>query len=536
MWRAMGGLFLVGVWIGAYGSSGVGAAEEVASGIPQNAEAAKHIFEIGEKDFLLDGKPLQIRCGEIHAARVPREYWRHRLQMAKAMGLNTVCAYLFWNLQEPTEGKFDWNGQADAAEFCRIAQQEGLWVILRPGPYSCAEWEMGGMPWWLLKNPRRENSLARSGFHRAGARVSEGSRAFTGAAASHAWWANFDGTSGERIWIIRQRRRLHGRYPADAARRRFRRAPVRVQPSRRFEKGVSLRFVRGGEFWRRPGRRVSALRQVQPKGPAMCGEFYPGWFDTWGVTHHMGNTGKYLTDLEYMLKAGASFSIYMAHGGTTFGLWSGADRPFKPDTSSYDYDAPISEAGWATPKFTATRELMNKYLASGETLPEPPAAPAVITFDPVTATAYAPIFENLPAAVHDDDPRPMEVYDQGHGCILYRTTLPAGPAGMLNASAIHDIAEVDLDGKRIGFMDRRKGDYSVALPCAREGSPIGNPSRGDGAGEFWARGQGLQGNRGKQRDRRKRAFCRGRRRASGAAFVGCVQFAVGCGDIGEFEI
>ena len=78
--------------------------------------------------------------------RVPREYWRHRLQMAKAMGLNTVCAYLFWNMHEPRPGQFDWSGQADAAEFCRIAQQEGLWVILRPGPYSCAEWEMGGFP------------------------------------------------------------------------------------------------------------------------------------------------------------------------------------------------------------------------------------------------------------------------------------------------------------------------------------------------------------------------------------------------------
>ncbi len=110
---------------------------------------AAHTFAIGTNDFLLDGRPMQIRCGEIHAARVPRPYWRHRLKMAKAMGLNTVCAYLFWNLHEPQPGAFDWSGQADDAEFCRIAQEEGLWVILRPGPYSCAEWEMGGTPWWL---------------------------------------------------------------------------------------------------------------------------------------------------------------------------------------------------------------------------------------------------------------------------------------------------------------------------------------------------------------------------------------------------
>ena len=113
---------------------------------------ATHTFAIGTNDFLLDGQRFQIRCGEIHAARVPMEYWRHRLQMAKAMGLNTVCAYLFWNLHEPKPGEYVWTGQADDAEFCRLAQEEGLWVILRPGPYACAEWEMGGTPWWLLKN------------------------------------------------------------------------------------------------------------------------------------------------------------------------------------------------------------------------------------------------------------------------------------------------------------------------------------------------------------------------------------------------
>ena len=114
--------------------------------------AAVHRFEIGADHFLLDGQPLQIRCGELHAPRVPREYWSHRLRMIKAMGLNTVCAYLFWNMHEPRPGEYDWAGQADIVEFCRLAQAEGLWVILRPGPYACAEWEMGGLPWWLLKH------------------------------------------------------------------------------------------------------------------------------------------------------------------------------------------------------------------------------------------------------------------------------------------------------------------------------------------------------------------------------------------------
>src|ERR1035437_5299363 len=122
------------------------------SSAAQPGSQPPHTFAIGTNDFLLDGQRLQIRCGEIHAARVPMEYWRHRLQMAKAMGLNTVCAYLFWNLHEPKPGEYVWTGQADDAEFCRIVQEEGLWVILRPGPYACAEWEKGGTPWWLLKN------------------------------------------------------------------------------------------------------------------------------------------------------------------------------------------------------------------------------------------------------------------------------------------------------------------------------------------------------------------------------------------------
>ena len=108
-------------------------------------------FSIGENDFLLNGQRFLIRCGELHFARIPRQYWRHRLKMCRAMGLNTVCVYLFWNLHEPRPGEFTWEGIADAPEFCRIAQQEGLKVVLRPGPYSCAEWEFGGFPWWLLK-------------------------------------------------------------------------------------------------------------------------------------------------------------------------------------------------------------------------------------------------------------------------------------------------------------------------------------------------------------------------------------------------
>ena len=213
-----------------------------------------------------------------------------------------------------------------------------------------------------------------------------------------------------------------------------------------------------------PGGGFKALRKILPKGPLMCGEFYPGWFDTWGAPHHTGNTANYLRDLETMLKADGSFSIYMAHGGTTFGLWAGCDRPFKPDTSSYDYDAPISEAGWTTPKFFKTRELFARYLLPGESIPEPPAKNPVAAFAPVEAAEAAPLFDNLPEALDDREPRTMEAYDQGYGCILYRTTVPAGPAAPLGAAMVHDFGFVFLDGRRVAIADRRKPDGTIILP------------------------------------------------------------------------
>lgn len=425
---------------------------------------ATHRFAIGDKDFLLDGQRLQIRCGELHFARVPREYWGQRLQLCKAMGLNTVCAYLFWNYHEWNQGKFDWSGQADAAEFCRLAQKEGLWVILRPGPYACAEWEMGGLPWWLLKKDGIKLRTRDPDFM----------------AACRTWLTEVGRvlgpmqiTHGGPILMV-QVENEYGFYADDAQYMGEMRQALldggfdvplfACNPPYALRKGLRSDLFNVVNFGKDPADGFKALREIQPKGPLMCGEFYPGWFDTWGFPHHLGNTPQYLADLEYMLKNNASFSIYMAHGGTTFGLWSGADRPFKPDTSSYDYDAPISEAGWVGEKFKATRDLMAKYLLPGETLPEPPAANPVTTIARFELGQSAALFENLPAPIADKAPRNMEAYDQGRGCILYRTTLPAGPAGQLSAKEARDFAWVFLDGKLLGTMDRRSRQYRVQIP------------------------------------------------------------------------
>jgi beta-galactosidase len=395
---------------------------------------------------------------------VPKEYWRQRLKMAKAMGLNTVCAYLFWNLHEPKPGEYVWTGQADDAEFCRIAQEEGLWVILRPGPYACAEWEMGGTPWWLLKyddirlrtrDPRYLNAV-KSYLKEVGRELGP-----------------LQVTHGGPI-IMAQVENEYGFYGKDAGYMdEIRKALVdagfnvplfECNPPSVMKNGMLTNLFQAGNFGSDVETNFAKVREIQKTGPLICSEFYPGWFDTWGQPHHLGKPENYLPNLKLMLDMGASFSIYMAHGGTTFGLWSGCDRPFKPDTSSYDYDAPISEAGWATPKFFATRELFSKYLLPGETLPDVPATNPVVSFAPVALNEVAPVFDNLPSAIKDETPRNMEAYDQGYGCMLYRTTIPAGPAAVLEAAAIHDFGFVFVDGKRAGILDRRNPVAKILLP------------------------------------------------------------------------
>lgn len=432
------------------------------------SEKATHTFEIGKKDFLLDSKPFQIRCGEIHFARVPKEYWRHRLQMTKALGMNTVCAYLFWNYHERTPGEFTWKGQDDAAEFCKIAQEEGLWVILRPGPYTCAEWEMGGLPWWLLKQDdialrSRDKRYIEACQHY----LKEVGRVL----------APLQITQGGPILMV-QVENEYGFYGNDAEYMGEMRQAVldagfdvplfACNPMHALKNGYRDDLFPVVNFGANPKEGFEKLREILPEGPLMCGEFYSGWFDTWGVPHTFGNTQAYLRDLEYMLKEGASFSVYMAHGGTTFGFWGGADRPFKPDCSSYDYGAPISEAGHTTPKFFETRELISKYLMPGELqLPEPPDPMPMTAFPEVTLSSFAPLFDNLPESNEVTEPKNMEYFDQARGSMIYRTTLPAGPECTFSVGAANDFAWVYVDGKEVGIMDRRRRNYQLTIP-ARE--------------------------------------------------------------------
>ena len=415
---------------------------------------------------MLDGKPLQIRCGEMHFARVPREYWIHRLKAIKAMGLNTVCAYLFWNYHEWREGKYDWAGQRDAAEFCRLAQQEGLWVILRPGPYACAEWEMGGLPWWLLKHAG--DSFLRTSdpafVHPARRWLKEVGRVL----------APMQSTQGGPILMV-QVENEYGFFGEDLDYMRVMRQALldakfdvplfQCNPTNAVAKSHIPELFSVANFGSEPAAAFKTLASVQ-QGPLMCGEYYSGWFDTWGSPHKVGAATKAVADIQTMLKANGSFSLYMAHGGTSFGLWGGCDRPFRPDASSYDYDAPIGEAGWMGEKFNAYRDGIKPFLAPGETLPAAPPRNPVISIAPFALKESAAVFANMPKRVIKDvSPRPIEQYDISRGLVAYRVTLPAGPAGMLEAAKVRDLAWVHVDGKQVGTMDTRHRRFKVEIPA-----------------------------------------------------------------------
>ncbi len=381
------------------------------------------------------------------------------------MGLNTVCAYVFWNSVEPEPGRFDFSGASDVARFCRQAQTEGLKVILRPGPYSCAEWDFGGFPYWLLKIPGIK-------LRSRDPRFLEACRRYLQALGRQL--APLQITRGGPIIMV-QVENEYGSYGND---KRYMGLLAGYLKDAGFE--VPLFTCDGPtelkndvredifsvvNFGSNPEKNFKTLRSIRAKGPLMCGEYYPGWFDSWGHKHHTGNTAKVLGDLGWMLDHNASFSIYMAHGGTSFGFSAGANSPpFSPQTTSYDYDAPITEAGWASPKYYALRALFLKHLAPGESLPEVPPRKPVIGIPPMELTECAPLFASLPRARHSKHPLSLEMMDQAHGAVLYRTRLPAGGGETLTLRQMHDYGLVFINGQKIATLDRREDQNSVVLP------------------------------------------------------------------------
>ena len=437
----------------------------------------KHTFSIGDKTFLLDGKPFLIKAAEMHYTRIPAEYWEHRIQMCKALGMNTICIYAFWNIHEQKEGEFDFKGQNDIAAFCRLAQKHGMYIMLRPGPYVCSEWEMGGLPWWLLK--KKDIKLRTNDAY-----FLERTKLFMNEIGKEL--ADLQVSRGGNIIMV-QVENEYGAYATDKEyianiRDIVKGAGFTDVPL--FQCDWSSTFQRNGLddlVWTinfGTGANIDAqfkkLQEARPNAPLMCSEFWSGWFDHWGRKHETRDAETMVSGIKDMLDRHISFSLYMTHGGTTFGHWGGANNSrVSAMCSSYDYDAPISEAGWATPKYYKLREMMMQYADSAQVIPDVPAAYPVIEIPEFELKEVAPLFDNLPEPKLSEDIKPMEQFDQGWGTILYRTSLPEVKEGTtLLIDEVHDWAQVYADGKLLGRLDRRRGQNSLVLPSLQKGTRL----------------------------------------------------------------
>ena len=443
---------------------------------PAFAQKAKGTFEAGDGSFMLNGKPFVVKAAEIHYPRIPRAYWEHRIKMCKALGMNTICIYIFWNIHEQKEGQFDWTGNNDVAEFCRLAQKNGMYVIVRPGPYVCAEWEMGGLPWWLLK--KKDIKLReRDPYFMERVKIFE--------TEVGKQLASLTIQNGGPIIMV-QVENEYGSYGVDKAYVSEIRDCLRsvgFDKVALFQCDWSSNFLNNGLddlVWTMnfgTGANIDdqfrKLKEVRPNSPLMCSEFWSGWFDKWGGKHETRSSKDMVAGLREMLDKNISFSLYMTHGGTSFGHWAGANSPgFAPDVTSYDYDAPINEYGQATPKFFELREMLQKY--TDKKLPAVPNAMPIITIPEFEVKEWTSMFDFNPKTdlQKSYELKTMEEFDQGWGSMIYITKLPKlDKPAKLHIENGHDFIQV-FTNKLIGSLDRRMGEKDIVLPPCEENTPL----------------------------------------------------------------
>jgi beta-galactosidase len=442
-----------------------------------NAQTAQHTFALGDSAFMLDGKPLQLISGEMHCYRVPREYWRSRMKMAKAMGLNTIGTYVFWNAHEPVQGTYDFTGNNDIAEFVKIAKEEGLWVVMRPSPYACAEWEFGGYPWWLLKDK--------------GLKVRGKDPKFLQAYKNYVMQVGkqlspYLVTHGGNILMV-QIENEYGSYGNDKEyldinRKIFREAGFdgvlfTCDGPSQLPAGYLPGYLPAVNGLDNP-KEVKALinKYHDGKGPYYIAEWYPGWFDSWGTPHATTKADDDAKKLDEVLSAGISINMYMFHGGTTRGFMNGANMskkdPYSPQTSSYDYDAPLDESGNPTAKFYKFREVIQKHLPAGTTLPPVPETNKTIPIPNIELTSWASVFNNLGKPVINEKPLCFEDLDQGYGFVLYRTKIKHAASGLLKIKEMRDYATVYINGKVVNTLNRHLRQDSLQLNGIKKGDVL----------------------------------------------------------------
>ena len=424
-------------------------------------------FAIGESDFLLDGRPFQIISGALHYFRIHPDSWADRIEKARLMGLNTIETYVPWNLHSPRPGVFDTSGLLDLGRFLREVADAGLYAIVRPGPYICAELDNGGLPAWLFRDSSVGVRRYEPGFMSAVTQYLQDVLEIV---------RPLQIDQGGPVLLVQ----VENEYGAFGDDQTYLKAVAEVirgagttvplvtvdQPTDAMLAAGGLDGVlRTASFGSRVPSRLEALRRHQPTGPLMCMEFWDGWFDYWGGRHHTTSAAEAAAELDALLAAGASVNIYMFHGGTNFGLTSGANDKgvYRATVTSYDYDAPLDEAGNPTEKYHAFREVISRYAPVPDELPaiRPPAREfGVALADPIgllqgcggawSEHAALPTLDDLEARL-----------------AIFRTELRGGGPALLTFGEVRDRVQVFLDGAPVGVLERERHERAIMLPQTR---------------------------------------------------------------------
>lgn len=438
-----------------------------------------HAFTFGKREFLLDGEAFRVHSGEMHPARIAKEHWRHRIRMARAMGLNTVAIYVMWNHHEREPGVFDFEtGNRDVAAFIRLCAEEGMWVYLRPGPYICGEWTNGGLPAYLLRDPDtrlrtrddpRYMAAVRRYFAALASRIAP-LMAHAGGPILMVQIENEYSMFADDIGYLDVLRDIWREHGIDG--------PFSVsdgwkdlQRRKAYPAGTALGL---------DGADVADLvkgRGFAGESPVWVGEAYPGWLTHWGEpTFAMKD---YETTLRHIMRAGYSFNLYVVHGGTNFGLTAGSNAEddgsqFQPVITSYDYGAPIDERGRPTEQYMRLRRVIEE--VTRVTPAALPSVPPSASFAPVTPQAFASLWDNLPgAAVTLPSPGPNEIlFGLDQGLVVYRKRIDSG--SVLRLENVRDYAVVHVDGHEVGLVSRVEhpslnSQPEVRLPAAGGATP-----------------------------------------------------------------
>lgn len=430
-------------------------------------------FTIGEQDFMLDGQPHRILSGALHYFRVHPDQWADRIRKARQMGLNTIETYIPWNAHAPAPGAFVAADGLDLGRFLDLVAAEGMHAIVRPGPYICAEWDNGGLPAWL--------------FDRGAAAIRADDPVYMAAVSEY-----FEHLApilvprqidaGGPIILIQ----IENEYGAYGADRFYLEKLVKINR----EIGFTVPFTtvdqpqddmladgslpelhKTGSFGSRAAERLDILRRHQPTGPLMCSEFWVGWFDHWGAHHHTTTMEQSAQELDVMLGLGASVNIYMFHGGTNFGFTNGANDKgvYQPIVTSYDYDAPLDEAGNPTPKYWAFREVIAKYVKLDDDVPAPARPGAEMTVPLTKSLSLWECLDRLGPWTSHEGLRTADELGHFSGFTLYRTRIQSSGQAVLDIDEVRDRAQVFLDRQPLGTLSRDHHEKSLALPTDASG-------------------------------------------------------------------